>query len=254
MLPSRGIIVLGPYRSGTSVTAQVLNKLGVDFGPRRYLIPPHDWNPGGFFERRDINDANEALIFSIGKNQADPGDPRDLASQGDRKSLQIADMSWRERSPVWGIKDPRMCATLLAWLEAGVLDPKTLKIVHVKRRTAAAVKSAMLCPPVRNFTDGTEAGAERMLSRYAELAQWHVDTLNLPTFSFDYERLVEDPTPVIQEIAQFVGVTSPSTIRKAVRVIGKGNGRFALLLERLVIRGPRRVYRFLTGQGSLLRR
>jgi hypothetical protein len=253
MPDSSGIIVLGPYRSGTSVTAQVLSKMGVDFGPKRYLVPAHDWNPGGIFERKDINDANDALIRSIGKTLADPGDPRELAHSGDRKSYQLADMRWQQRKGFWGIKDPRLCATLLAWLEAGMLDRQTLKIVHVKRGTAAAVKSAMLCPPVRNFCDGTEAGAERMLSRYAELAQWHVDTLGIPTLTFDYERLVKEPQAVVEEMARFVGITSPSRIQKGVRMIGKGKGRFTLALERYFIRGPRRVYRFLTGKGSLLR-
>jgi hypothetical protein len=251
---SNGVIVLGPYRSGTSVTAQVLHKMGVDFGPKRYLIPAHDWNPGGFFERKDINDANDALIRSIGRTLADPGDPRELAERGDKNAFQLADMGWQQRTGCWGIKDPRLCCTLLAWLEAGVIPRESIKIIHVKRAIAPAVKSAMLCPPVRNFCDGTEAGCEKMLSRYAELAQWHVDTLGLPTISFDYERLIKEPQAVVEEMAHFVGITSPSKIKKGVGMIGKGKGRWALQLERYLIRGPRRVFRFLTGRGSLLRR
>jgi hypothetical protein len=253
MSNTTGVIVLGPYRSGTSVTAQVLHKFGVDFGPKRYLIPAHDWNPGGFFERKDINDANDALIRSVGKTLADPGDPQELAQKGDKQAFQLADMGWLKGQGVWAIKDPRLCATLLAWLEADIFDRSSLKIVHVKRGLSAAVKSAMLCPPVRNFCDGTEAGAERMLSRYAELAQWHVDLLRLPTLSFDYERLIKEPEAVVGEMARFLEISSPTRVRKAVRVIGKGKGRLALQLERLFIRGPRRVFRFLTGRGPLLR-
>jgi hypothetical protein len=251
---SCGIIVLGPYRSGTSVTAKVLHKMGIDFGPKRYLLPAHDWNPGGFFERQDINDANDALIRSAGKTLAEPGDPRELSRNCDKQAFQLADLRWQQQKGMWGIKDPRMCATLLAWVEAGHLERSTFKIVHVKRGIKAAVKSAMLCPPVRDFCGGTEAGAERMLSRYAELAEWHVATLGVPALTFDYERLVQSPQAVVEEMAQFLGITSPGKITKGVRQIGKGKGRLALQLERYFIRGPRRVFRFLTGRGSLLRR
>jgi hypothetical protein len=253
MPDSMGIIVLGPYRSGTSVTAQVLHALGVNFGPKRYLIPAHDWNPGGMYERIDINDANDALIRSAGKTLADPGDPNLLVEKGDRESFKLADMSWMQRGNLWGVKDPRLCLTLLAWLEAGIFDRKRLKIIHVRRGIEAAVRSAMLCPPVRNFCDGTETGAARMLNKYAEMAQWHVDTLDIPAISFDYERLIKQPLEVVAEMAQFIGVNDPKVIRKATRIIGKGNGRLNLQLERLFIRGPIRAFRFLTGRGPLLR-
>jgi hypothetical protein len=253
MADSPGIIVLGPYRSGTSVTAQVLNALGVNFGPKRYLVPPHDWNPGGHYERFDVNDANYEFIQSAGKTLADPGDPKELAAKGDRSKFKIADMSWKQQKGIWGIKDPRLCATLLAWLEAGEIDRNNIKIIHVRRGIKGAVKSAMLCPPVRNFTDGTEAGCEQMLQKYAALAQWHVDTLDIPTLSFDYERLIQQPQATVAEIAQFLGVSDPKKIAKATGLIGKGKRRFGLLLERLFIRGPIRVAKFLTGRGSLRR-
>jgi hypothetical protein len=253
MADSTGIIVLGPYRSGTSVTAQVLNALGVDFGPKRYLVPAHDWNPGGHYERVDVNNANDALIQSAGASLADPGDPKVLVEKGDREAFKLADLNWMTRKGYWGIKDPRLCATLLAWLEAGVIHRNKLKIVHVRRNIKPAVKSAMLCPPVRNFTDGTEAGAERMLQKYASLAQWHVDTLGIETLGFDYERLVQQPQAVVEEIAKFIGVADRKRIANATRIIGKGKGRFGLQMERYFIRGPIRVFRFLTGRGSLRR-
>jgi hypothetical protein len=253
MADSPGIIVLGPYRSGTSVTAQVLHALNVNFGPKRYMVPAHDWNPGGHYERVDVNDANDAFIESAGRTLADPGDPRELAAKGDRTKFQIADMSWIKQKGMWGVKDPRLCATLLAWLDAGVINRDNVKILHVRRGIKPAVKSAMLCPPVRNFTDGTEAGCEQMLQKYADQAQWHVDTLGIETMSFDYERLIKEPQAVVTEIAQFLGVTDSRKIAKATSVIGKGKGRFGLQMERYFIRGPIRVFKFLTGRGSLRR-
>src|SRR5207248_7422834 len=119
-------------------------------------------------------------------------------------SFELADMSWATRKGMWGIKDPRLCLTLLAWLDAGFLDRSRLKIIHVRRGIDAAVRSAMLCPPVKSFCDGTEAGAARMLQKYADMAEWHVEQLKIPTISFDYERLLKQPQIVVGEMAAFV--------------------------------------------------
>lgn len=244
-----GVIVLGPYRSGTSVTAQVLHALGIDFGPKRHMVPATKHNPGGHFERRDINDANDALIRSIGKDLGEPGDPVELSTKGDKRTFEMADMSWRESGRPWGIKDPRLCATLLAWIEAGYLDRDVLKIVHIRRNLDASTRSALAYESVRRFCDGTEAGVRHMLERCQELAMWHVDTLGIPTLTLDYEELVKSPQATIERLAEFVGVSDPRRIRRAVNLIGKGKGMFTLQLERYFIRGPRRLFRLLTGQG-----
>jgi hypothetical protein len=245
-----GVIVLGPYRSGTSVTAQVLSALGVDFGPKRYFVPASHNNPGGFFERIDINKANEALLQSADEPLGYPGDPADIAKKANVNTLDCADMSWRSPRHYWGVKDPRFCATLLTWIESGRMERNNLCIVHVRRKLEPAVRSAMSFESIRNFCDGTETGVRRMLARYAELAQWHVDTLNLPTFAFDYEQLIREPETVVRQLAALLGVTNPSQIRRATRIIGKGKGMVALQLERYLIRAPRRLFYLLAGRNK----
>lgn len=245
-----GVVVLGPYRSGTSVTSQVLSALGVDFGPKRYFVPASHNNPGGFFERLDINQANERLLESAGQTMANPGDPRELAAKADIHTLDTADMSWRTANRFWGVKDPRFCATLLTWIESGRLDRNRLRIVHVRRDLEAAVRSSMSFESIRHFCDGTEPGVRKMLTRYAELAQWQVDTLGLPTLSFDYEQLINEPEPMVRQMADFLGVTNEGQIGRATRIIGKGKGTFALQLERYLIRAPRRLYYLLAGRNK----
>ena len=243
-----GVIVLGPYRSGTSVTSQVLSALGVDFGPKRYFEPASVNNPGGYYERVDVNRANDALLESAGESLGYPGNPRDIAAKANALTLDSADMNWRGVRQFWGIKDPRMCATLLAWIESGRIDRHNLRIVHVRRKLEPAVRSAMSFQSVRNFCDGTEEGVRKMLARYDELAQWHVDELKLPTFAFDYEQLIREPETVVRQIADFLGVTNPAQIRRATQIIGKGKGMIALQLERYLIRAPRRIFYLLTGR------
>src|SRR5438105_1724200 len=170
-----GVVVLGPYRSGTSVTAQVLSALGVDFGPKRYFVPATRFNPGGYFERTDINRANDLLIKSAGQSLALPGDPRELAEKADERAFEIADMNWRTKGRFWGVKDPRLCATLLTWIERRHMDRSHLRIIHVRRGLEAAVRSSMEYDSIRAFCDGTEPGSRKLLARYSELPSWHVD-------------------------------------------------------------------------------
>jgi hypothetical protein len=101
---------------------------------------------------------------------------------------------------------------------------------------------------IRNFCDGSEAGVRTMLDLYARLAQWHVDTLGLPALSVDYERLVREPESTVRQIAQFLNINDERRIRRAVKVIGKGKGKFALQLERYFVRAPRRLFYLLTGR------
>lgn len=248
---SIGIIVLGPYRSGTSVTSQVLQKLGVDFGPKQLLLPAQPWNPGGFFERFDVNDANDALIRSAGRTLAEPGDPSELATKADFSTLKQVDMSWTHSGPLWGIKDPRMCASLLAWINAGILDRKCLKIIYVRRELGSALRSAMACEPVRNYCDGDEQRVRNMLQSYDDMAGWHVAHLEVPSLEVQFNHLITQPTETVQQLADFIGVKDPKRVRRATKLIGRGKGMFALQVERYFIRAPRRFFRFLTGRGPL---
>jgi hypothetical protein len=133
------------------VTAQVLSALGVDFGPKRYFVPASRNNPGGFFERIDINQANEALLQSADESLGYPGDPREIAKKANVNTLDCADMTWRSPGQYWGVKDPRLCATLLTWIESGRVERNNLRIVHVRRKLEPALRSAMSFESIRNF-------------------------------------------------------------------------------------------------------
>jgi hypothetical protein len=99
------VIILGPYRSGTSLTACVLHELGVTFGPRQGMVPADQRNPSGYFERDDINAANTALIESAGGTLGEPGAPETIAANGNLNTLASLDLRWLHDSALTGIKD-----------------------------------------------------------------------------------------------------------------------------------------------------
>ncbi|HSX61402.1 MAG TPA: hypothetical protein VLF18_14465 [Tahibacter sp.] len=125
------ILVLGMHRSGTSALTRVLNLCGVDLGT--HLMPPAaDNNESGFWEHLDAVDLHERLLLQLGRSWSDARNlPTDweaspaAAVAGQRVAALVADQF--ARSPVWAIKDPRLCRFVPVWtkaLDAAGIDVK----------------------------------------------------------------------------------------------------------------------------------
>lgn len=122
----RVVVVLGMHRSGTSLVAGCLQRLGVDFGPR--LMPPNADNPRGYFEHKDVVNLHDRLLLALDRSWDDPSPfPRDwLLDQERLVPYREPLLSVIRRDfpavPLWGLKDPRLCR-LLPWWET--LWPET---------------------------------------------------------------------------------------------------------------------------------
>ena len=113
------ILVLGMHRSGTSALTRVLNLHGVDLG-QNLLGPAIDNNIHGFWERADVVELHERLLADLGRSWHDPR-PLPvgwLQSVGAAiASAEIARILGEfSGSPVFAIKDPRLCQFLELWL------------------------------------------------------------------------------------------------------------------------------------------
>lgn len=141
------IIVTGMQRSATSMVCQLLDKLGESFGDPSAMIPGDRWNPGGYYETREVMDINSMIITSILRHGSRFGTwlgkvayvcmpaQAGMAARADRQRAAIADLGERYRSCV--IKDPRFCLTLRYWRQWTNVD----KIVVCIRHAAAVVDS-----------------------------------------------------------------------------------------------------------------
>ena len=125
-----GVVVLGMHRSGTSVAAQVISRLGVPVG-RGQLLPASDSSPDGYWENWDLLKINDDLLSAFGGSWAGPpvmeegweASPR--AIRFDARALSCWNRVYPGRHWMW--KDPRNCLTLPYWTRlAGLSGPAVI--------------------------------------------------------------------------------------------------------------------------------
>lgn len=128
------IIVLGMHRSGTSAVTRLVNMMGAYAGSPDELIGHNDENPKGFWERRDVIEANDALLTHFGCEWYDLAD---WPHRGDETNLALPDHFSANISAIiaqlnthacWVMKDPRLCHTFPYWRP--LLDDPCFILVH----------------------------------------------------------------------------------------------------------------------------
>jgi predicted glycoside hydrolase/deacetylase ChbG (UPF0249 family) len=151
----RSCFILGSGRSGTSMLAGTLHASGYFLGDR--LISGDAANPKGYFEDREFESINEALLAGVTPTRpgAEP-DPRADAG-GDKP---VYGWRWLTRIPAgtsidcppylagrmmarlaqrpFAYKDPRLCYTLLAWRPFAP-EAASLCIFREPSRTAESI-------------------------------------------------------------------------------------------------------------------
>jgi hypothetical protein len=113
-----GLIVTGVHRSGTSMVAGVLAKLGISMGEGSLMAAAPE-NPDGFFERIDVMQLNDSILQELGGSwQAPPilGDDNwNSVSQSTmanyRSKIEIFSGHFHD----WFVKDPRISLLLPLW-------------------------------------------------------------------------------------------------------------------------------------------
>jgi len=113
-IQSKTVIILGMHRSGTSMVAGVLARLGVDMGQE--LLEKSWSNPLGHFEDKDFVKLNKRILDAAGGSWNNP--PSESAIQGQDPSFaeEIKNLIRAKKSNIWGWKDPRTCLTIELYL------------------------------------------------------------------------------------------------------------------------------------------
>lgn len=109
---SPAVIITGMHRSGTSLMANLLHKLGVKLGDR--LLERDSSNPHGFYEDVDFYTFHQQALHTRGRTLL-VGD--DFVFDPTATELERAQTLIEQRTdqPVWGWKDPRTALFLDFW-------------------------------------------------------------------------------------------------------------------------------------------
>lgn len=140
------ILVAGMHRSGTSALTGALGAVGIALG-ERLLLPGSD-NPKGYWEHEDAVDIHERLLASLGRHW---DDVRALPAEWQTSeaarvaSAEILEVIMRDfaQSPVWAIKDPRICRFLPLWIAATKqlgINPVVLFVARRPSEVAASIE------------------------------------------------------------------------------------------------------------------
>ena len=212
-----------------------LTDLGVHFGPQAaFQLPADRFNPGGYFQRKDIVDANRQLIEATSASIAEPAHPETILKARAADRSFDPDLAWASPTILCGTKDPRFSATLLTWIRSGLFGDRPVKIVRIKRGLQAIARSASQHKEVGSFCDYDMRKALAMATLYDRYAAWHCDHSGLPAHVVEYERLVDDPATSVAEMAAFIGIEDPALIQQATGRIGKRKAMVGHYAKKLV--------------------
>ena len=141
---SKGVIVLGMHRAGTSATGHILVDLGFELPGEP--VPADSDNPEGYWEPREIVEIHDDFLQEIDRSWSDTrpldrsvfeGQPAAAARERLRDVVQGQMLPHKQ----WVLKDPRMCRLMPLW--EGLLEAQGLKFrfLHVLRSPLAVAES-----------------------------------------------------------------------------------------------------------------
>ncbi len=108
-------IIAGMHRSGTSLTAALLQNVGVDIGQR--LMGASYSNSKGHFENLDFVEFHEDILHSHGLSKAGWTLEESVSVQPQYWDRAKALLVQNSSKPIWGWKDPRTTLFLQFWLD-----------------------------------------------------------------------------------------------------------------------------------------
>jgi hypothetical protein len=218
---SHGVCVLGMHRSGTSLVAGILRRLGTDLGPDEDFLPPDPNNQSGYFELAELVEINDEILALHG------GSWHQLPElpAGWERSDELAQIRDRARrllgrrfagSPAWAWKDPRTCITLPFWQR---LVPG-LRYVICFRNPVDIARSLR-----------SREGEERTLEDHVRDWLRHTAsalsyTADRPRIVVQYERFFQDAEHQVRRLAGFLGrkdrLEEPATMERIFEFIDPG--------------------------------
>ena len=194
-------LVLGPHRSGSSITTKLLQSLGCELG--NDLVGAESSNPMGHFENLKVHTFHEGLLQRANTDWKNPAplrnnkfiqDNRGQIEQ-DLKSL-LDELVLDEK--ITALKEPRISILLDLWKPA-LKEYNGLVKVVLTIRHPSEVAASLARRDGLNIISGLHLWTKAMLNGigYAR---------DVPNFFLFYSQLVDRPENVATDLAKFMGL------------------------------------------------
>lgn len=212
------ILVLGMHRSGTSMLAGILDRLGC-MGPK-HQMDANEMNPKGYFESKPIFELNDQIMEVAGLRWSDWQPLREGSLDSPRfnefrtRAAEVVRAEYGDASMIY-LKDPRICRLLPFWRD--VLEDMGYRIscIHTHRHPAdvaaslAARKHIAIAPSL-----GTLSWLRHTLD--AEAA-----SRGLPRIFTSYPRLLSGWQGLAEQAEDAFGFVWPASSRSAQARVGR---------------------------------
>lgn len=170
-IPPKRLFILGAGRSGTSLVAGLFRHSGLFMGDSPYR--PREANPHGFFEDREVNAINEALLAPLVSGSLGEGQ-RWLACLPSQARVRMTTELRRRILVLYArgsscFKDPRFCYTLPAWLaELPPEERQQALQVCVFRNPAVVATSVLRELDTAPYLSNLHLEADQVLASWAQ--------------------------------------------------------------------------------------
>ncbi len=201
------LLVLGPHRSGTSLTARMLECLGGVNS--KNLNPANEFNPKGYFEDWDTYQFNEYVLMPELRTSWHATSPirwESLAPSRYEKlqtsALEIIRRNYNRQAPLSILKEPRIAHLLPFWLQVLQRAGFTVKAVCPVRDPLAVARSLAQ-------RDGFPLASGFLIYYRA----WEAVLTNLgktPTFFFDFQDIFNSAAAALKKIAEHLCISIPA--------------------------------------------
>lgn len=209
------LLVLGPHRSGTSLTTRMLECLGAENSQKQW--PPHADNPRGFFEDADILTFNESQLLprlglewhSIGFVDWSQLSKTDRSRLG-LQALEIIRRNYPLSNPLSVLKEPRINNTLPFWVSLLEHAGFNVRFVCAVRDPVSAARSLAKRDGF-SLTHGSMIYLSAWLSVLPHLQERQVAFVQ-------FDEIFVTPGKVLGKVADKLGLPLPPDFDQRVHV------------------------------------
>ena len=201
--------MLGMFRSGTSCVATCFSKLGYYFGGDDELFPADDFNPGGYFEIKDLMNLNRRILGIFGMQHFRIEEipdhwaeiPGTLDAVTEISNLLKKKLGGQEK---WGWKEPQTTVLLPLYREVfRTLDVDPLYVICVRNPLD-------VCASQRTHSPLPHLG-ERVVGLWVHYTLSALrESKGAKRTVFLYEQLLEDPSSSIDAAVAMLDGDRPS--------------------------------------------